>query len=381
MSESRYIMAGIIVILLGLIGFSYYKSTQLHSSSPSSPVSTYTPPSTYTTTFPTNQPYILQINTNGQTVLTPRVIFNSIETVLITTSTTSHQTTYSNVVTTYAYVTPTYTYYKNTTDVNLTLTTQITYNVQYGEYNIKYGGITSTVPVYTPTPQSINYNLPVEVLNVNDTLITTYNGTIELPTTLVTTYVAYTSQVPIRYTYYSISGLSASSIRTTVLSVPITITTQVVFSLPSQISIEGGKGNMVISIFEKNSTNQFKVGADICQSVSQQLGSHPVNCLIQYSSTTNEEENFIIQSTAKIAESRKSVTGITTNSTTFLPAQHCTPFKNSVVTIQSATATYNGSKYKLEIEPQGLSFSLGNIYICSTILTQQVDIFVFISET
>jgi hypothetical protein len=323
----------------------------------------------------------LQIETNGQTVLTPRAIFTSIETVLITTSTTSHQTTYSSVITTYAYVTPTYTYYVNTTNFNLTLTTQITYNVQYGEYNIKYGGTTSTVAVYTPTPQSINYNLPVEVLNINGTLLTTYNGTIEFPTTLVTTQVAYTAQVPIRYTYYSISGFSASSIHTTVLSVPITVTTQVIFSLPSQVSIERGKGNMVISIFEKNATNQFKVGAEICQSVSQQLGSHPVNCLIQYSSTTNEEENFIIQSTAKIAESRKSVTGITTNSTTFIPAQHCTPFKNSVVTIQSATATYNGSKYKLEIEPQGLSFSLGNIYICPAILTQQVNIFVYISDT
>jgi len=383
MSESRYLLAGIIAILSGLIGFSYYKRTQ-YTTSPSPVPTTYHQPSTSTstTTFPTNQPYILQIETGGQTFITPRVIFASLETILITTSTTFNNISFGSVLTTYAYVTPTYTYHKiaTTSNFNLTLTTQITYNVHYGEYNIKYAGSTSTVVVYTPTPQSITYKLPVSVLNVNGTLLTTYNGTIEFPTTLKTTYVTYTHQVPIRYASYKVIPTTSSSNSTTVLSVPITITTQVVFSLPSQVSIERGIGNMVISIFEKNVTNQFKVGADICQSVSQQLGSYPVNCLIQYSSTTNEENNFVTKATNDITVSRNTAVGINTNSSTFIPTQCYAPFGDNGVSIQSATATYNGSKYKLEIEPEGLSFSLGNIYICPTILVQQVNIFVRVPQ-
>jgi len=324
----------------------------------------------------------LQIETDGQTVLTPRAIFTSIETVLITTNITNYALITPGK-TTVVYVTPTYTYYSNNTFFNLTLTTQITYNVQYGEYDIKYGGSTSTVALYTPTPQSITYKLPVEVLNINGTLLTTYSGTIEFPTTLVTTYVTYTTKAPITYINY-VPTIPAINSKTTYLSEPITVTTQVVFSLPSQVSIEKGKGNIVVTIFEKNVTNQFKVGADICQNVTQGLGSQqsrsqPFSCLIQYSSTTTTEFKFVAYSAYYISTAINSNTGITIKSTTFIPAQHCTPFNNSVVTIQSPIATYNGGKYKLEIQPQGISFSLGNIYICPTILVQQINILNYIT--
>jgi len=379
MSQSQYLMAGIIAILLGLIGFSYYKRTHSTSSSPSPISSTYHQPSTSTSTtiFPTTQPYILQISTSGQIEITPRAILYSIETIFITTSTTSNQTTY-------AVVTPIYTYYKipqkNDIAINFTSTTQITYNVHYGEYNIKYGGSTSTVAVYTPTPQGITYNLPVKVLNVNGSWLSTYNGTIEFPTTLVTTNVAHTHQVPIRYTYFLPSNTTSLSmpvtVHTTSLSMPITITTQVVFSLPSQVSIVSGQGNIVITVFEKNVANQFNIGTNICQSVKQHMGTAPVSCLSIYSPTTNAENSFIMNATTDIAESLGTQTGISTNSSTYIPAQHCTTFKENSVTIQNPMATYNGGKYKLEIEPQGLSFYLGNIYICSSILVQQVDIYV-----
>jgi len=381
MNESRYLMAGIIAILLGLIAFSYYKRSQFSPSQPST--TTYHQPSTSTsiTTFTTTQPYILKIGNGGQTLIAPRVIFTSIETILITTSTTFNNIRFGGALTTYAYVTPTYTYYKNFKNTNLFLTTQITYNVQYGEYNIEYGGSTSTVAVYTPIPQSFTTTIDLEVLNINGTPLTTYNGTVEFPTTITTTYVYYTHQVPIGYTYYNALPTTSSSNHTTALSVPITVTTQVVFSLPSQVSIEGGKGHMVISIFVKNVTDQFKVGANICESISRQLGSNPVTCLTTYSSTTNEETNFVIKATADIALSRNTSVGIKTNSTTFIPAQYCsTAFGSSGVEIQSATATYNGGKYKLEIEPQVLSFSLDDIHICSAILVQQVNVFIRVPQ-